>query len=86
MLLATLTHMLKRAGVGYRIYNKIVSYLLYVDDLKVFAHNPKEMEIIGRLLKGLAKTSVRTLVLTNAQWSIPNVVIFLTHLVLQEPT
>ena len=68
----------------------LVSYVghrrIYVDDLKVFAHNPKKMEIIGRLLKGLAKTYVWTLLLTNAQWSIPNVVLSLNQLVLQEPT
>ena len=42
--LAPITHMLRRAGVGYRIGGQTVSHLLYVDDLKVFARSPEEME------------------------------------------
>ena len=82
---APLTHMLKRAGVGYRIHNKTVSHLLYVYDLKVFARNPKEIKKLNRLLKCLANTYVWNLVLTNTQWSTRKVVLFLTHLVSQKP-
>ena len=49
--LAPLTNMLKRAGVGYRIGGRIVSHLLYVDDLKVFARSPAEMEVCRRIIK-----------------------------------
>ena len=43
------------------------------------------MENVRRLLKGLVKTYVWTLVLTNAQWSTTQVLLFLTHLMSQEP-
>ena len=42
--LAPISHMLKRLGMGYRIAGTTVSNSLYIDDLKVFAADAKQME------------------------------------------
>ena len=55
LLLQPLTNMLKRAWVGYRIHKNIVSHLLFLDDLKVYTHNPKEMGKYKEIIESFSK-------------------------------
>ena len=50
-----LTHILKCSGVGYRTHNKIVSHLLYMDDMKVYAGKTKYMGICKEMIEGFIK-------------------------------
>ena len=47
--------MLRHAVLGYRLNGKTVSHLLYLDDLKVFACNPKEMETYKEIIERFRK-------------------------------
>ena len=47
--------MIMCAGVGYRLNDKTVSHLLYVDDLKVFTQNPKYMEKCKDIIESFSK-------------------------------
>lgn len=42
--LAPISHMLKRLGMGYKIAGTTISNSLYIDDLKVFAADAKQMK------------------------------------------
>ena len=53
--LSLLTHMLKLAGVIYRIHNRIVSHLVYVYDMKVFARKPEDMEKYKEIIERFRK-------------------------------
>ena len=49
--LAPIRNILKRANVGYKIMEKKISNLLYIDDLKVYAKHAIEMERCRALIK-----------------------------------
>ena len=53
--LAPISAMLVRANLGYRIKKKIVSNLLYIDDLKVYARSDTEMQQCKELIEGFSK-------------------------------
>ena len=42
--MAPLSRILKRAKVGFKINNELISHLKYIDDLKVYAKNKDEMK------------------------------------------
>ena len=49
--LVPITNILKRAGYGYKIGNKKVSNLLYIDDLKIYSKNDIQMERCKALIQ-----------------------------------
>ena len=53
--LTPITNILKRAKVGYKIEGKVVSNLLYVDDLKLFAKSTEEMERCRKIVAKFSK-------------------------------
>jgi hypothetical protein len=49
--LVPITNILRREGHGYKIGNKKVSNLLYIDDLKIYARNAEHMERCKALIQ-----------------------------------
>ena len=54
MALFPISNILKRNKIGYKIEEKKVSNLLYMDDLKVYAKSETEMEKCRALIKELS--------------------------------
>lgn len=50
-----ISNILKRANVGCKLKKKKISNLLYMDDLKLFAKNPEEMERTRKLISNFSK-------------------------------
>ena len=54
--LALISHMLRRMGMGYKIAGTTVSNSFYIDDLKVFVADAKQMNAAEQLPKNSAMT------------------------------
>ena len=48
--LIPLTNILKRAKIGYKLLGRLISHLLYMDDLKIYSKNAEEMERSRKLV------------------------------------
>lgn len=53
--LIPLFYMINRTGYGYKCYGKIISHLLYTDDLKLYAANDKLLETLLPRIHGFTK-------------------------------
>ena len=47
--------MLKRAKIGYKLRSKLVSHLLYIDDLKIYSKNSIEVKRAHLLIYEFSK-------------------------------